>query len=239
MLTRVTDTSSHRRLVPPAPSRTAIRSRLTAANQPVVVFGVIPAAGLEPSAKVGGAEVLAVRQLGVLLEGTTLGAAADAPRQVARYRAVVEEAFAERNVVPVPYRTVFRSRTSVTRWMELHYSPLQEALDFVADRATMRVTVGVGSMPASQTAAVVLDGHLWTVLRRLKGDAVAAIPVVAHADHVSGADRSAACAYLVDRDAIAAFEKQVANLTSAESHLRFNLVGPLPAYDFIKMDFGG
>lgn len=204
-----------------------------------MVFGVIPTTGVEPSAKVGGAEVLSVRQLGALLEDSTLGGAGDLPRHVARYRAVVEEAFAERNVVPVPCRTIFRSRTSVARWLELHYSPLQEALDFVADRATMRVTVGVGSTPASQTAAVVLDGHLWAVLRRLKGDAVAAIPVVAHADSVSGADRSAACAYLVDRDAISAFQKQVATLTSAESHLRFNLVGPLPAYDFIKMEFGG
>lgn len=199
---------------------------------------MISVAGLEPSAKVGGVEVFAVRQLGALLEDTTLGAG-DVPHHVARYRAVVEEAFAERNVVPLPFRTVFRSRASVTRWMELHYSPLQEALDFVADRATMRVTVGVGSRPASETAAVVLDGHLWAVLRRLKGDSVAAIPVVAHSDSVSGADRSAACAYLVDRDAITAFEKQVANLASAESHLRFNVVGPLPAYDFVKMDFGG
>lgn len=187
----------------------------------------------------GGVEVLVVRQLGAMLEDTTLGSASDMPRQVARYRAVVEGAFAERNVVPAPCGTVFRSRASVARWLELHYSPLQEGLDFVVDRATMRVTVGVGSTRASETAAVVLDGHLWKVLRGLKGDAIAAIPVVAQADSVSGADRSAACAYLVDRDAITAFEKQVANLTSSEPHLRFNVVGPLPAYDFVKMDFGG
>ncbi len=204
-----------------------------------MVFGVIPAAGLENGTTVAGAEVLVVRQLGALLEDSAPGILPDIRRQVARYRGVIEDAFAERNIVPVPYRTAFRSRTSVARWLELHSSPLQEALDFVADRATMRVTVGVGSSPASETAAVVLDGHLWTVLRGLKGDAIAAIPVVAHADFVSGADRSAACAYLVDRDAITAFEQRVARLTSAEPHLRFHLVGPLPSYDFVKMDFGG
>ncbi|MGH7711936.1 MAG: GvpL/GvpF family gas vesicle protein, partial [Gemmatimonadaceae bacterium] len=36
-----------------------------------------------------------------------------------------------------------------------------------------------------------------------------------------------------------AFERRVASLTSAEPHLRIDLVGPLPAYDFVKMDFGG
>jgi gas vesicle protein GvpL/GvpF len=53
------------------------------------------------------------------------------------------------------------------------------------------------------------------------------------------AERDAICAYLIDRDAIGAFEQRVANLTSAEPHLRFELSGPFPAYDFVQMDFGG
>jgi hypothetical protein len=157
---------------------------------------------------------------------------------VARYRNVVEQVFGERPIVPLPCGTAFRSPTSVARWLELHYSPLQEALDFVADRAAMRVRVGIGGSPATQAAAVSVDSHLWTVLRGLKGDAVAAVPVVTQAD-TSATDRSAACAYLIDREAVVAFERRVASLTSAEPHLRIDLVGPLPAYDFVKMDFGG
>lgn len=224
--------------VPSSASRTPSRYRRSPANDPVVVFGVIPAAGLDNGDKLAGGEVLVVRQLAALLEQSSLGTAAD-PQQVARYRSVVEHAFQERTIVPVPCGTTFRSRASVARWLELHYSPLQEALDFVTDRATMRVRVGVNATPASQAASVSIDGQLWSVLRRLKGDAVAAVPVVAQADVGSAADHSATCAYLMERDTLPVFERRVAHLTSTEPHLRIDLVGPLPAYDFVKIEFGG
>jgi hypothetical protein len=199
---------------------------------------VIPAAGLDDTGKLAGCDVVIVRQLAALAERSSLGSAAD-PQHVARYRSVVEEVFQVRTIVPVPCGTIFRSRTSVSRWLELHYSPLQEAVDFVSDRATMRVRVGVEATPATQAAAVSLDGQLWSVLRGLKGDAVAAVPVVAQADVGSATDHSATCAYLMERDTLTVFERRVASLTTAEPHLRIHLVGPLPAYDFVKMDFGG
>ncbi|MEW5917097.1 MAG: hypothetical protein AB1762_11860 [Gemmatimonadota bacterium] len=43
----------------------------------------------------------------------------------------------------------------------------------------------------------------------------------------------------MDQESIAVFQQRVASLTSSESHLRFDVVGPLPAYDVVKMDFGG
>lgn len=200
------------------------------------MFAVVPGSGLESGGKVAGAEVLVVRQLAALLEESSLGAGADVTQRVTRYRAVIEQAFTERSVVPLPCGTTFRSRTSVERWLELHYSPLQEALEFVAERAMMRVRVGVADTPATDVAAASVDGRLWTSLRGLRGDAVAALPIVQNAD---APQRDAVCAYLIDSDAITSFEQQVKDLTSAEPHLRFELSGPFPAYDFVQMDFGG
>jgi len=201
------------------------------------VFAVVPGSGLATGVKVAGAEALVVRQLAALLAENSLGAGADLGQRVARYRAVIELAFAERSVVPLPCGTIFRSRASVERWLELHHSPLQEALEFVAERAMMRVRVGVAGAPATEAAAASVDGRLWTALRGLKGDAIAAIPVVSGAE--ARAERAAVCAYLIDRDEIGAFEQRVASLTSAEPHLRVELSGPFPAYDFVQMDFGG
>lgn len=203
----------------------------------MIVFGVVPGSGLETGATVAGAEVLVVRQLAALLEEYTLGSSADVRQHVPRYRAVIERAFAERSVLPLPCGTSFRSRSSLERWLELHYSPLQEGLEFVAERAMMRVRVA--ATPATEAAAASVDGRLWTALRGLKGDAMAAIPVVPNADAPKTADRGAVCAYLIDRDAIAAFEQRVASLTSTEPHLHVELSGPFPAYDFVQMDFGG
>ncbi len=204
----------------------------------MVVFGVVPAAGVDDGATVANYEVLVVRQLGAVLENVSLGGSPDFVQRAARYRAIVEQIFAERAIVPLPCGTVFRSRASVARWLELHWSPLQEAIDFVSDRATMRVRVGLQESPATEAAAASLDGHLWTALRGLKGDAIAAVPVVAHAD-AKQAEPSATCAYLIDREAVVAFERRVANITTTDPHLRVTIMGPLPAYDFVKMDFGG
>ena len=193
---------------------------------------------MEDGATVANNEVIVVRQLGAVLENVSLGGSLDLVHRTARYRAIVEQIFAERTIVPLPCGTVFRSRASVGRWLELHWSPLQDAIDFVSDRATMRVRLGLQESPATAAAAASLDGHLWTTLRGLKGDAIAAVPVVANADETQ-ASPSAACAYLIDRDAVLAFERRVASLTTSDPHLRVTIMGPLPAYDFIKMDFGG
>ena len=203
------------------------------------MFAVVASSGLETGAKVAGADVFVVRQLAALLEESSLGSLGDVARRVARYRDVIEQAFPERSVVPLPCGTTFRSRASVERWLELHHSPLQEALEFVAERAMMRVHVGVVDAPATEAAAASVDGRLWSVLRGLKGDAIAAIPVVAKGDARPAAERAAVCAYLIDRDAITAFEQRVKSLTSAEPHLRVELSGPFPAYDFVRMEFGG
>jgi hypothetical protein len=200
------------------------------------VYAVVPGSGLESGATVAGAEVLVVRQLAALLEENSLGTGAEITQRVTRYRGVIEQAFTERSVVPLPCGTSFRSRSSVERWLELHYSPLQEALEFVAERAMMRVRVGVADAPATDVAAASVDGRLWTALRGLKGDAVAAMPIVQNAD---APQRDAVCAYLIDRDAIVSFEQRIKDLTSGEPHLRFELSGPFPAYDFVQMDFGG
>lgn len=202
------------------------------------MYAVVPGGGLESGRNVAGAEVLVVRQLAALLEENSLGAGADVVQRVTRYRAVIEQVFTERSVVPLPCGTTFRSRASVERWLELHHSPLEEALEFVSERAMMRVRVRAAAPAPTDAAAVALDRRLWTVLRGLKGDAVAAIPITANAD-ANSVRGDAVCAYLIERDAIPEFARRVASLTSAEPVLKVDLSGPFPAYDFVQMDFGG
>ncbi|MGQ0538299.1 MAG: GvpL/GvpF family gas vesicle protein [Gemmatimonadaceae bacterium] len=217
-----------------------------------MLYGVVPAQGSETGSRLAGVEVVAVRQVAALVESNSLGKGAPAParasspalaQDVARYRQVVEEAFRDRAVVPAPFATLFRSRLSVARWLELHHSPLLEALDFVSERAVMRVRLRADSAPAHQSggaaAAGPVDGALWQLLRALKADAVAAIPVVPRADQAARHPLDAECAYLVDRDAWPAFVRKVENLTSAYPTLRVEPIGPLPPYDFVSLDFGG
>src|SRR5215472_5367612 len=61
---------------------------------------------------------------------------------IEQYRKIVEDVFGKAPVLPAPVGTVFRSRETLTRWLDLHYVTLREALSFVEDRAVARVHGG-------------------------------------------------------------------------------------------------
>ena len=58
---------------------------------------------------------------------------------VGAHRAIVDAIFRRQVVLPTPPGVVFRTEHVLTRWMELHYVALNDAIGFVTDRAAMRV----------------------------------------------------------------------------------------------------
>src|SRR4029434_412458 len=94
---------------------------------------------------VRGVNVLAFRDLGALVADSAYAAPPATPQHIAEYRRIVEGAFARQTIVPAPFGSIFRSRDSLLRWLELHYFTLIEAVTFVADRAMARVRVWSGA----------------------------------------------------------------------------------------------
>ena len=203
------------------------------------LYGVISLDVSGATSPVRGVNVPAFRDLGALVADATYAAPAATPQHVAEYRRVVEGAFARQTIVPAPFGSIFRSRDSLMRWLELHYFTLLEAVTFVADRAMARVVVSYGDEPENTTAmsidADLLDTAADESFRLLRRHAVASVMVTNHAAEAGPAARAS---FLVERERWDVFNDIVREEQKRLREMHVECTGPWPPYDFVRMQFG-
>jgi hypothetical protein len=183
-----------------------------------------------------GTEVLPFRDLAAVVSAAEYSATPPGGEVIEQYRRVVDDVFAKAPVLPAPVGTVFRSRETLTRWLELHYVTLSEALTFVADRAEARVHVSRDSGRAderetgSDVAAAAAEAF-----RALRRQSVASVPL--KGEHITGIVLSTA--FLIDKELWNDFAAAVDDQRHRNPGLAFDLTGPWPPFDFVRMQFGG
>ena len=67
--------------------------------------------------------------------------------EMEKYLRVLEEAYSHSTVLPAPPGTVFQSQSTLTRWLELHYFTLTEALSVIEGHAAAAGTASVTIHP--------------------------------------------------------------------------------------------
>jgi hypothetical protein len=183
-----------------------------------------------------GAELIPFRDLAAIVEASDYSAASPTGEVIEQYRKVVDDVFCKAPILPAPVGTVFRSRDTLLRWLELHYIALTEALSFVEDRAVARVHVGrvdgkaADRETGSEVAAAAADS-----LRLLRRHAVVAVPL--KSEQVTGIVLSSA--FLVDKELWDDFVAAVDDQRRRSPGLALDLSGPWPPFDFVRMQFGG
>lgn len=183
-----------------------------------------------------GAELIPFRDLAAIVEACDYSAASPTGEIIEQYRKVVDDIFCKAPVLPAPVGTVFRSRDTLLRWLELHYITLTEAMSFVEDRAVARVHVGrvdgkaADRETGSEVAAAAADS-----LRFLRRHAVVAVPL--KSEQVTGIVLSSA--FLVDKELWDDFVAAVDDQRRRNPGLALDLSGPWPPFDFVRMQFGG
>ena len=151
------------------------------------------------------------------------------------HRAVVDGVFRRQVVLPTPPGVVFRTEHVLTRWMELHYVALNDAIAFVTDRHTMRVHVErAGGSADDAEAGSDLAEIAGSVFRDLRRRAVASVPLTL--EKVTGITLSGA--FLVERELYKDFERGVAEVKASHPKLAIRVTGPWAPYDFVRMQFG-
>lgn len=154
---------------------------------------------------------------------------------IGRHRGIVDSIYRRQVVLPTPPGIVFRTEHVLTRWMELHYVALNDALAFVTDRIAMRVHVHRANGPKENAdAGSDIAEVAGTVFRDLRRRAVASVPLTT--EHVTGISLSGA--FLVERELSREFERGVAEAKAAQPKLSIDLTGPWAPYDFVRMQFG-
>jgi hypothetical protein len=157
--------------------------------------------------------------------------------EMSKYLAVLEEAQAHSAVLPAPPGTVFQSQPTLTRWLELHYFTLTEALSVIDGHAAARVSVTTQGKQEEDSrksfAAMAAES-----LRLLRSQAAATVTLPkADGDEEDGV--LARASFLVDTQRWQAFTETVSKEAQRQGSLDFQVTGPWPPYDFVRMQFGG
>lgn len=196
------------------------------------------------SSLAAGTSIVPFRMLGAVVAPGKYSRVSLDDGEMNEYTRILEEVQSNAAVLPAPPGTVFRTREALARWLELHYFTLTQAIGMVEGHAEARVTIiktGSADPPdatsaeikehAKQLAAVASDS-----LRVLRGQAAATISLP-----VSDTDTTliAHASFLVDTERWGLFTELVAKEDQRHTDLDFQVTGPWPPYDFVRMEFGG
>jgi len=201
------------------------------------LYGVAAVESGHTSSLAEGTTLTHYRALAAVVEPSTYALTSLDDGEMANYLRVLEEVHAHTSVLPAPPGTVFQSQSTLTRWLELHYFTLTEALSVIEGHAAARVSITMQGKHELETqksfAALAADS-----LRLLRGQAAATVTLPkADADDEDGV--IARASFLIDTQRWQAFNDTVSKEAERQSGLDFQVTGPWPPYDFVRMQFGG
>jgi hypothetical protein len=201
------------------------------------LYGVAAVESGHTSSLAEGTMLTHYRALAAVVEPSTYALTSLDDSEMANYLRVLEEVHSHTSVLPAPPGTVFQSQSTLTRWLELHYFTLTEALSVIEGHAAARVSITMQGKHELETqksfAALAADS-----LRLLRGQAAATVTLPkADADDEEGV--IARASFLIDTQRWQAFNDTVSKEAQRQSSLDFQVTGPWPPYDFVRMQFGG
>jgi hypothetical protein len=183
-----------------------------------------------------GTTLVHYRALAAIVEPSPYTVSKLEDQEMSKYLAVLEEAQSHSAVLPAPPGTIFQSQPTLTRWLELHYFTLTEALSVIDGHAAARVSVTAqgkqGEDSRKSFAALAAES-----LRLLRSQAAATVTLPkADGDEEDGV--LARASFLVDTQRWQAFQDTVSKEAQRQNSLDFQVTGPWPPYDFVRMQFG-
>ena len=177
------------------------------------------------------------RALAAIVEPSHYALTAVDEEQMSKYLGVLEAAQSEGSVLPAPPGTIFQSQATLLRWLELHYFTLTEALAVVEGHSAARVSVTANGKSDDSEAQRSFAALAAESLRLLRGQAAATVTLPkADGDDEEGV--VARASFLIDSQRWQAFKETVNKEQQRQGALNFQLTGPWPPYDFVRMQFG-
>jgi hypothetical protein len=173
--------------------------------------------GGEPLTRVRFRDVEAlVRQVPYVMAELDEGALQDHQR-------IVDSVLQKVTILPLPPGMVFQGRRAILRFLDDQYIVLDEGLSFLDDHWEIRLHIlGDDDVGEVRSAAA----QLYSDLRRF---ARAALPLPTAEGRVLSA------AFLVERGGWVRFVEHSEELNRAHPELVFDVTGPWPPYDFVKV----
>ena len=190
-----------------------------------------------------GTSLIQLRSLAAVVSPSRYSRVVLDDREMADYTRVLEEVQHVTAILPAPPGTIFRSRESLLRWLELHYFTLTQTMSAIEGHGQARLTATktAGVDPSNATGSEAQESAKQLVeaaaqsMRILRGQAAATISLPVPDDETS---IIAQASFLVDLEHWHDFADLVRKEDERHTALDFHLSGPWPPYDFVKMQFG-
>lgn len=145
---------------------------------------------------------------------------------VQEHQRTVERAMRRGTILPAPYGVVFRGRRQLIRLLQDQYLVFDEGLSFLDGHWELRLHVAAARNIDLRSELRDVATDLYSELRRF---ARAAVPFPRDERHLLSA------AFLVERTSWLEFMERVSQLNTANPELSFDITGPWPAYDFVRI----
>jgi len=201
----------------------------------LTIYGVTVSEPAGHGPPVNGTELIVVRELAAIVAPSAYTVVEPTAEHASAHGEIIGVYTKRGAVLPAPVGVTFRSRQAVTRWLELHYVALSDALSFVDDRVVGRVHVWRPGDAEERDVGSDLAAAAADALRDLRRSAVATVPL--RTEQITGIVLSAA--FLIEQELWKEFASKVEEQGSRATNLRLELTGPWPPYDFVQMQFGG
>ncbi|NIR43585.1 MAG: GvpL/GvpF family gas vesicle protein [Gemmatimonadetes bacterium] len=152
------------------------------------------------------------------------------PDSIREHSGTIERAMRRCTVVPAPYGIVFREREQVIEFLEDQHVALEEALAYLDGAFEMRLHIQPSARRPEASEGEQSDraATFYTALRRRSRAAFTLPP---------SETRVLSAAFLVNRGDWVSFVEYVDELDAENPEFKFDLTGPWPPYDFVRMTF--
>jgi len=169
------------------------------------------------------------RDLEAVVRAVPFEQASGGEQEIREHHRIVETAMRRGPVLPLPYGVIFRGRRQLIKLLQEQYLVIDDALSLVDGCWEMRLHVAPISPGEAALELSDLAMHCYTELRRHARAAV----------HLPGAGdvrRLLTAAFLVERNSWIDFVERTEDLDSAHPELSFDVTGPWPPYDFVRVN---
>ena len=174
-------------------------------------------------------EVVAFKEVAAIVAPAAYARIAPDERAIAEHHAVIQQVFGYHAVLPAPVGVIFRTRESLSRWLELHYFTLSDGLAFVEGRCVARVRV-LDKHEREDDEMKALGSELFKELRR---EAASGLPLKHDGDAPD--DELLHAAFLIERSRWDHFKTRALGEKDRHKGIDVTITGPWPPYDFVRL----
>ncbi|HEY0305908.1 MAG TPA: GvpL/GvpF family gas vesicle protein [Longimicrobiales bacterium] len=174
----------------------------------------------------GAVQRVRYRDLEALVRDVPFVLPTDNTRSVDEHQRIVEMVMRRTTILPAPFGIVFKGRRQLIKLMQEQYLVLDEGLSLLDGHWEMRLHISGDAVAEAQPE---LNDVAMTIYSELRHYARAAVPFPKEGKKL------VSCAFLVDRTTWVEFIERIEDFNSHHPGLSFDVTGPWPPYDFVRI----